>query len=213
MLKLKECGCIVAIFISLLAFNLSYSTEGPSLNINEYLNEIHSLQASFKQYIYSPANNVIDYTEGSVLLKKPGNIMWQFTVPSLKRIIVRNQKISTYDANLNQVVIVPFSDRYQSSLANILLKNDSLMSYYQITSETSNNNVYSVILVQKESNNLFTKMKITVVEMLLTEIKLWDASGQSIAIIFDDVILNVPLSDSSFEISVPKGTDVFDQTS
>jgi len=203
----------VAILISLLAFNLSYSTEGPSLNINEYLNEIHSLQASFKQSIFSPANDVIDYTEGSFLLKKPGNIMWQFTVPSLKRIIVRNQKISTYDANLNQVVIVPFSDRYQSSLANILLKNDSLMSYYQISSETSNNNIYSVFLVQKESNNLFTKMKITVVEMLLTEIKLWDASGQSIAIIFDDVILNAPLSDSSFEITVPKGTDVFDQTS
>ena len=203
----------MAILISLLAFNLSYSTEGPSLNINEYLNEIHSLQASFKQSIYSPANDVIDYTEGSFLLKKPGNIMWQFTVPSLKRIIVRNQKISTYDANLNQVVIVPFSDRYQSSLANILLKNDSLMSYYQISSETSNNNIYSVFLVQKESNNLFTKMKITVVEMLLTEIKLWDASGQSIAIIFDDVILNAPLSDSSFQISVPKGTDVFDQTS
>ena len=213
MLKLKECGCIVAILISLLTFNHSYSTEGPSLNINEYLNEIHSLQASFKQSIYSPANDVIDYTEGSVLLKKPGNIMWQFTVPSLKRIIVRNQKISTYDANLNQVVIVPFSDRYQSSLANILLKNDSLMSYYQISSETSNNNIYSVFLVQKESNNLFTKMKITVVEMLLTEIKLWDASGQSIAIIFDDVILNAPLSDSSFEISIPEGTDVFDQTS
>ncbi len=213
MLKLKECGCIVAILISLLTFNHSYSTEGPSLNINEYLNEIHSLQASFKQSIYSPANDVIDYTEGSVLLKKPGNIMWQFTVPSLKRIIVRNQKISTYDANLNQVVIVPFSDRYQSSLANILLKNDSLMSYYQISSETCNNNIYSVFLVQKESNNLFTKMKITVVEMLLTEIKLWDASGQSIAIIFDDVILNAPLSDSSFEISIPEGTDVFDQTS
>ena len=203
----------MAILISLLTFNHSYSTEGPSLNINEYLNEIHSLQASFKQSIYSPANDVIDYTEGSVLLKKPGNIMWQFTVPSLKRIIVRNQKISTYDANLNQVVIVPFSDRYQSSLANILLKNDSLMSYYQISSETSNNNVYSVFLVQKESNNLFTKMKITVVEMLLTEIKLWDASGQSIAIIFDDVILNAPLSDSSFEIPIPEGTDVFDQTS
>ena len=202
----------MAILISLLAFNLSYSAEGPSLNINEYLNEIHSLQASFKQSIFSPANNVIDYTEGSVLLKKPGNIMWQFTVPSLKRIIVRNQKISTYDANLNQVVIVPFSDRYQSSLANILLNNDSLMSYYQITSETTNNNVYTVILVQKESNNLFTKMKITIVEMLLTEIKLWDASGQSIAIIFDDVILNAPLADSSFEFSIPKSADVFDQT-
>ena len=212
MLKLKECGCIVAILISLLAFNLSYSTEGPSLNINEYLNEIHSLQASFKQSIFSPANEVIDYTEGSILLKKPGNIMWQFTVPSLKRITVHDQKISTYDANLNQVVIVPFSDRYQSSLANILLNNDSLMSYYQILSETTNKNAYSVILVQKKSNNLFTRIKITIVEMLLTEIKMWDASDQSIGISFDDVIINAPLADSSFEFSFPKGVDIFDQT-
>jgi len=208
--KLKVCAYIFATLISLLDF--THASEESSFSVNDYLNEILSLQANFKQTIFSPTNDVIDYSEGSFLLKKPGKIMWQFTVPSLKRIIVRNQKISTYDANLNQVVIVPFSDRYQSSLANILLKNDSLMSYYQISSETSNNNIYSVFLVQKESNNLFTKMKITVVEMLLTEIKLWDASGQSIAIIFDDVILNAPLADSSFEFSIPKGADVFDQT-
>ena len=202
----------MAILISLLAFNLSYSTEGPSLNINEYLNEIHSLQASFKQSIFSPTNDVIDYSEGSFLLKKPGKIMWQFTVPSIKKITVQEQKISTYDANLNQVVIVPFSDRYQSSLANILLNNDSLMSYYQILSETTNKNAYSVILVQKKSNNLFTRIKITIVEMLLTEIKMWDASDQSIGISFDDVIINAPLADSSFEFSFPKGVDIFDQT-
>ena len=199
--------------ISFQAFDLTHSSEEIKFNISSYLNDILSLQANFKQTIFSPENDVIDYSEGSFLIKKPGKITWDFKVPSVKKIIVLDQKITTYDADLNQVVIVPFSDRYQSSLANILLKNDSLMSYYQISSETSNNNVYSVILVQKESNNLFTKMKITVVEMLLTEIKLWDASGQSIAIIFDDVILNAPLSDSSFQISVPKGTDVFDQTS
>lgn len=183
-----------------------------SFSVNDYLNEILSLQANFKQTIFSPTNDVIDYSEGSFLLKKPGKIMWQFTVPSIKKIIVEEQRISTYDANLNQVVIVPFSDRYQSSLANILLKNDSLMSYYRISSETTNNDVYSVILVQKKSNNLFTRMEITIVEMLLTEIKLWDASGQSIGIRFDDVILNAPLADSSFEFSIPKGADVFDQT-
>ena len=138
--------------------------------------------------------------------------MWQFTVPSIKKITVQEQKISTYDANLNQVVIVPFSDRYQSSLANILLNNDSLMSYYQILSETTNKNAYSVILVQKKSNNLFTRIKITIVEMLLTEIKLWDASDQSVGISFDDVIINAPLADSSFEFSFPKGVDIFDQT-
>ena len=199
-------------FISLLVFNPTHSSEETRFNINNYLNEIQSIQASFQQTIFSSENDVIDYSEGSFLLKKPGKIIWKFTAPSIKKIVVYNQKITTYDADLNQVLIVPFSDRYQSSLANILLKNDSLMSYYQISSETANENVYSVVLVQKGSNDLFTRMKITVVEMLLTKIKLWDTSGQSIDIRFDNIILNASLSDASFKFSIPKGADVFDQT-
>ena len=199
-------------FISLLAFDPTHSSEETRFNINNYLNEIQSIQASFQQTIFSSENDVIDYSEGSFLLKKPGKIIWKFTAPSIKKIVVYNQKITTYDADLNQVLIVPFSDRYQSSLANILLKNDSLMSYYQISSETANENVYSVVLVQKGSNDLFTRMKITVVEMLLTKIKLWDTSGQSIDIRFDNIILNASLSDASFKFSIPKDADVFDQT-
>jgi len=199
-------------FISLLAFDPAHSSEETRFNINNYLNEIQSIQARFEQTIFGSENDVIDYSEGSFLLKKPDKIIWKFTVPSIKKIIVHDQKITTYDADLNQVLIVPFSDRYQSSLANILLKNDSLMSYYQISSETANENAYSVILVQKGSNELFIKMKITVVEMLLTKIKLWDASGQSIDIRFDNIILNASLSDASFKFSIPKGADVFDQT-
>jgi outer membrane lipoprotein carrier protein len=210
--KLKKCSSIVATFISLLAFDPAHSSEETRFNINNYLNEIQSIQASFQQTIFSSENDVIDYSEGSFLLKKPGKIIWKFTAPSIKKIVVYNQKITTYDADLNQVLIVPFSDRYQSSLANILLKNDSLMSYYQISSETANENVYSVVLVQKGSNDLFTRMKITVVEMLLTKIKLWDTSGQSIDIRFDNIILNASLSDASFKFSIPKDADVFDQT-
>ena len=212
MLKVKKCGSTVAMLITFLAFDLIHASEETSLNINDYFNEILSFEANFKQTIFSPENDVIDYSEGSFLIKKPGKIIWDFKVPSIKKIIVCNQKITTYDADLNQVVIVPFSGRYQSSLANILLKNDSLMSYYRVSSETVNENVYSVVLIQKDSNNLFTRMKITIVEMLLTKIKLWDTSGQSIEISFYDTILNAPISDTSIEFSIPEGADVFDQT-
>jgi len=212
MIQLKECGYIVAMLISFSAFIPVYASEESSLNINDYLNDILSFQANFKQTIFSPENDVIDYSEGSFLLKKPDKIIWNFKTPYVKKIIVNNQKISTYDSNLNQVVIVPFSDRFQSSLANILLKNDSLLNHYQIRSETTNDNIYSVILVQKGNKNFFRRIKITIFEMLLTEVILLGASGQSISINFDDITLNASLSDSSFEFSFPKGVDVFDQT-
>ena len=212
MLKLKKYVYIIAILISLMTFNNPFSSEEIKFNINDYLNEIQSLQAGFKQTIFSSENDVIDYSEGLFLLKKPDKIMWNFKAPSVKKVVVNDQKITTYDADLNQVIIIPFSNRYQSSLANLLLENNSLMNYYQISSETVNENVYSVVLVQKESNNLFIKIQITIVGMLLTKIKLWDTNGQSINVTFDDTILNSSLSDTSFEFSIPNGTDVLDQT-
>ena len=212
MLKLKKYVYIIAILISLMTFNNAFSSEEIKFNINDYLNEIQSLQAGFKQTIFSSENDVIDYSEGLFLLKKPDKIMWNFKAPSVKKVVVNDQKITTYDADLNQVIIIPFSNRYQSSLANLLLENNSLMNYYQISSETVNENVYSVVLVQKESNNLFIKIQITIVGMLLTKIKLWDTNGQSIDVTFDDTILNSSLSETSFEFLIPNGTDVLDQT-
>ena len=209
---LKKYGYIVVILISSLAFELTYSSKETSININEYLNGVVSFQANFKQTIFSPENDVIDYSEGFFIIKKPEKMSWNFSFPSIKKIIINDQTITTYDTDLNQAVIVPFSDKYQSSLANILLKNDSLFSYYQISSETVNDNVYSVVLVQKGDRNLFTKIKITITETFLSEIKLWDTSGQSIGINFEDVILNSTIPDSSLEFSIPKGVDIFDQT-
>ncbi len=209
---LKKYGYIVAIVISFLAFSPTHSSKEASIKINDHLNGIASFQANFKQTIFSPENDVVDYSEGSFVVKKPEKMSWNFTFPSIKKIIVNDQKITTYDADLNQAVIVPFSDRHQSSLANILLKNDSLLNFYQISSETANDNLYSVVLVQKGGNNLFTRIKITITEALLSEIKLWDTSGQSIGISFEDVILNSKIPDAYLEFSIPKGVDIFDQT-
>ena len=209
---LKKYGYIVAIVISFLAFSPTHSSKEASIKINDHLNGIASFQANFKQTIFSPENDVVDYSEGFFVVKKPEKMSWNFTFPSIKKIIVNDQKITTYDADLNQAVIVPFSDRHQSSLANILLKNDSLLNFYQISSETANDNLYSVVLVQKGGNNLFTRIKITITEALLSEIKLWDTSGQSIGISFEDVILNSTIPDAYLEFSIPKGVDIFDQT-
>ncbi len=198
--------------VSLMVFTYESSSKEIKFNINDYFNGIQSIEAIFKQTIFSSENDVIDYSEGLFLLKKPDKIMWNFKEPSVKKILVSNQKISTYDKDLNQLLIIPISDQYQSSLANLLLRNNSLMSYYQVSSETLKENMYSVVLVKKESNILFIRMKITIVEMLLTEIKLWDNNGQYIEITFDNTILNSSLSDASFEFSIPNGTDVFDHT-
>ena len=209
--KLQNLAYIAVLLISLFGFNLSIKATNDRFNINDYLNGVKTLKAEFKQTIFSSSNEAIDYSEGLIWLKKPEQILWEFQRPNIKKIILNGESLSIYDANLNQLLIVPYTDQYQSSLASILINNNNLEAFYEIHSKINDGEFYTVTLFQKKNDSLFTKIEITISEMLIHKIKLWDSSGQSISIVLENVKMNISLLDSSFKFIPPKGVDIFDQ--
>ena len=197
--------------VGFFGFDLSVSAINDTFNINDYLNGINTLKAGFKQTIFNSNNEVIDYSEGLIWLKKPEQILWEFHRPNIKKIILNGESISIYDASLNQLLIVPYTDQYQSSLASILINNDNLEAFYEIDSKINDGEFYTVTLFQKKNDSLFTKIEITISEMLIHKIKLWDSSEQFISIVLENVEMNISLLDSSFKFIPPKGVDIFDQ--
>ncbi len=198
-------------FVGFFGFDLSVRAINDTFNINDYLSGINTLKAEFKQTIYSSSKEAIDYSEGLIWLKKPEQILWEFQRPNIKKIIVDGESVSIYDANLNQLLIVPYTDQYQSSLASILINNDNLEVFYEIQTKINDDGFYLITLFQKKDDSLFTKIEISISEMLIHTIKLWDSSGQSIAIVLENIEMNISLPDSSFKFTPPKGVDIFDQ--
>ena len=209
--KLQNSAYITVLLISLFGFNLSIKATTDTFNINDYLNGINTLTAGFKQTIFSSSNEAIDYSEGLIWLKKPEQILWEFQRPNIKKIILNGESISVYDANLNQLLIVPYTDQYQSSLASILINNDNLEAFYEIHSKINDGEFYTVTLFQKKNDSLFTKIEITILDMLIHKIELWDSSEQSISIVLENTEMNISLSDASFKFIPPKGVDIIDQ--
>ena len=197
--------------VGFFGFDLSVRAINDTFNINDYLSGINTLKAGFKQTIYSSSNEAIDYSEGLILLKKPEQILWEFQRPNIKKIIVDGESVSIFDANLNQLLIIPYTDQYQSSLASILINNENLEAFYEIHSKINDDGFYLITLFQKKDDSLFTKIEISISEMLIHTIKLWDSSGQSIAIVLENIEMNISLPDSSFKFTPPKGVDIFDQ--
>ena len=197
--------------VGFFGFDLSVRAINDTFNINDYLSGINTLKAEFKQTIYSSSKEAIDYSEGLIWLKKPEQILWEFQRPNIKKIIVDGESVSIYDANLNQLLIVPYTDQYQSSLASILINNENLEAFYEIHSKINDDGFYLITLFQKKDDSLFTKIEISISEMLIHTIKLWDSSGQSIAIVLENIEMNISLPDSSFKFTPPKGVDIFDQ--
>jgi|TARA_B100002003_G_scaffold177735_1_gene165600 outer membrane lipoprotein carrier protein len=209
--KFKNSAYIAVMFVGFFGFDLSVRAINDTFNINDYLSGINTLKAEFKQTIYSSSKEAIDYSEGLIWLKKPEQILWEFQRPNIKKIIVDGESVSIYDANLNQLLIVPYTDQYQSSLASILINNDNLEVFYEIQTKINDDGFYLITLFQKKDDSLFTKIEISISEMLIHTIKLWDSSGQSISIFFENIEMNISLPDSSFKFMPPKGVDIFDQ--
>ena len=209
--KFKNSAYIAVMFVGFFGFDLSVRAINDTFNINDYLSGINTLKAEFKQTIYSSSKEAIDYSEGLIWLKKPEQILWEFQRPNIKKIIVDGESVSIYDANLNQLLIVPYTDQYQSSLASILINNDNLEVFYEIQTKINDDGFYLITLFQKKDDSLFTKIEISISEMLIHTIKLWDSSGQSIAIVLENIEMNISLPDSSFKFTSPKGVDIFDQ--
>ena len=198
-------------FVGFFGFDLSVRAINDTFNINDYLSGINTLKAEFKQKIYSSSKEAIDYSEGLIWLKKPEQILWEFQRPNIKKIIVDGESVSIYDTDLNQLLIIPYTDQYQSSLASILINNENLEAFYEIHSKINDDGFYLITLFQKKDDSLFTKIEISISEMLIHTIKLWDSSGQSIAIVLENIEMNISLPDSSFKFTPPKGVDIFDQ--
>jgi len=197
--------------VGFFGFDLSVRAINDTFNINDYLSGINTLKAEFKQTIYSSSKEAIDYSEGLIWLKKPEQILWEFQRPNIKKIIVDGESVSIYDANLNQLLIVPYTDQYQSSLASILINNDNLEVFYEIQTKINDDGFYLITLFQKKDDSLFTKIEISISEMLIQTIKLLDSSGQSISIVLENTEMNISLSDASFKFIPPKGVDIIDQ--
>jgi len=197
--------------VGFFGFDLSVRAINDTFNINDYLSGINTLKAGFKQTIYNSSNEAIDYSEGFIWLKKPEQILWEFQRPNIKKIIVDGESVSIYDTDLNQLLIIPYTDQYQSSLASILINNENLEAFYEIHSKINDDGFYLITLFQKKDDSLFTKIEISISEMLIHTIKLWDSSGQSIAIVLENIEMNISLPDSSFKFTPPKGVDIFDQ--
>ena len=74
-----------------MVFTYESSSKEIKFNINDYFNGIQSIEAIFKQTIFSSENDVIDYSEGLFLLKKPDKIIicWDGEGGSKKRKLMK----------------------------------------------------------------------------------------------------------------------------
>ncbi len=179
--------------------------------LNELLSNATTITGGFSQMTLSSNGANLQETTGTMALKRPGMFRWH-TDPPLEQLLVSNgEKIWLFDPDLEQVTIQKLDRRLAHTPALLLSGDVSQLQQSFNISWTEGGSVVDFTLTPKDEDSMFDNLRISFSNGVINDMQLSDPVGQRTNILFRNVELNTPLSDSLFTFEIPKGVDVISE--
>jgi len=173
-------------------------------------------KASFLQETFVQSIKKTDIEEGTVFLKNPKNMLWSYSKPKAKKLIVNNSKAWLYLPR-EKVVYTQEADaifksktliKFLSGLGK--LKNDFSIKYAEPQMLDTQGN-YQLVLTPLENNPSLNPFSITVDKniYLIVRVNFEDTMGNSTTLKFSNISVNTGLTDKMFQFHPPEGISIF----
>lgn len=168
---------------------------------------ISTLSASFTQEV-SGGGSRLD-SDGTVFFKKPGRMKWVYRTPNKDELVSDGKTVWFFQSDLNQVMERPV-DGSSSVATDFLTGVGNLRKDFEITLVKENASVYRLALSPNNPQPNLKKFFIEVdkTNFLVVKTIVENYFGTVTTVSFRNFKLNVPIKDSFFEFSPPKGAAV-----
>lgn len=191
--------------ILLLTFSVSAFADA-NQNLASLLNNFKTLKANFSQTIYEN-KKVIQQSEGTMALQRPGKFFWHTASPTEQTIIADGHYFWIYDIDLQQVTRKKQQSNIDTPATLLSGSTQSLMSQFNI-SEVSDGDMQKFHLTPKVDNALFESVEFSFRNNVLQQMRLTSNLGQISQVNFTDVSLNQSLNQQMFQFKAKAGVDV-----
>ncbi|MDG2140483.1 MAG: outer membrane lipoprotein chaperone LolA [Gammaproteobacteria bacterium] len=199
----KKAALITFAFSQILA-----AQEGPIGELDLLLGDITTISADILQLIIESDGGVLEETEIKMLLKRPDKLYWETVTPFQELILTNGEILWNYQPDLEQVTIENW-DSDDSELAAQLLngRTETLSTEYNVSVINAEDNK-NFELSPKTNDSIYELVTISFVNDALDIIHLDGRSGEQTVWQFNNLIINSPIANSSFEFEIPDGIEV-----
>jgi outer membrane lipoprotein carrier protein len=172
-----------------------------------------TMEGDFKQEIYDDIEELVDSTQGTVYLKKPGKLRWEVRSKDKSLIVSDGKQIWHYDPELEQATVDVFDPKGTSPLLFLTAKTQNLGEKF-VVKEVSNalcdekRAKACFEMKPRDPEAMFQWIRIGFEKENLLGLEFLDQLGQHGWITFSKMKVNKPMSDSLFRFTPPKGTDM-----
>ena len=187
---------------ALLAVALAASPAALAQKVQSFYEHTSDLEARFVQTYRYAAFGKPQVSKGTLRVKKPGKLRWDYEVPEKKTIAVNGSRLVQWEPEANQAYV---DDRFDASAMSaavtFLLGQGKLEREFELAVDEEGR----LALTPKRPDQRVERVLLTVGDDgRVTATSVEDASGNVNQIAFEGVRRNVGLKDSVFVVDLPK---------
>ncbi len=186
-------------------------------NIQSSYEKTKDLKADFIQEATIKSIKKTEREEGKVFFKNPKNMLWEYTKPQGKKLVINSQKAWLY-LSKEKVVYTQKSESISQSkfLINFFsgsgkLKNDFVIKYAEPKAQDKDGN-YLLVLIPREKTAACNSIKLTIDKnnFYILQISFDDVMGNSTTLKFSNISVNTGMAQKMFQFKPPAGVQIFE---
>jgi outer membrane lipoprotein carrier protein len=175
------------------------------------------LKADFVQEAMIKSIKKTQREEGLLFFKNPKNMLWEYTKPQGKKLVINSQKAWLYLSREKVVYTQKSESVFQSKfLINFFsgsgkLKNDFVIKYAEPKAYDKDGN-YLLVLIPREKTAACNTVKLTIDKnnFYILQISFDDVMGNSTTLKFSNISVNTGLAQKIFQFKPPAGVQIFE---
>lgn len=180
-------------------------------DLQKFFSSLNSLKADFSQRVYGPRQELLQNSQGEVIIQRPGKFRWDYQQPYQQHIVADGSKVWLYDVDLEQVTIKPQDETMSNTPASLLSEAGQLNKQFDVIAIMREGKDWFE-LIPKDQEGGYETLFVAMENGVIREMELKDSFGQFTRLEFNNVIINQDYNASTFQLAIPEGVDVIDET-
>jgi outer membrane lipoprotein carrier protein len=175
---------------------------------NAFMQDLHTLQAAFRQTVQRPDDDAVYASNGVFYLKRPGQLRWEYEDPATQVIVADGQRIWLHDIELEQVSHRSQQAALKGTPAQLLSGSAPVEEHFELQDLGEQDGLIWIELRPKDKEAQFVKVRLGLAENRLQRMEMYDSFGQVTRFLFYDIQRNPELSPELFVFVPPPQIDL-----
>jgi outer membrane lipoprotein carrier protein len=180
---------------------------GESL-VEAFVTDVTTLSARFEQSVIDAEGELLDQSNGSIAIARPGRFRWATDEPYEQQVIADGLNVWSYDIDLAQVTVKAQAEALASTPAMLLGGGRDALDEFLIEETVPDGDVTWVRMVPRDDSSGFRRLVLGFEEEKLRRMVFLDNLEQQTVVELSDVVYNAAFDGASFEFTPPDDVDV-----